>query len=83
MRFIVNLIQKMNFSKKQFFDLKKYVYDTIDFQIEDKLAICYLDDKIFEKTHTSIDDTKGVSNIIGIPFNLSLYITFIRLSKPI
>ncbi len=49
------------------FNLKKYVYQTIDFRLDNKLAICYLDDKIFKKTNTSIDDTKG---LVYVPFEL-------------
>lgn len=49
------------------FNLKKYVYDTIDFKIDNRLAICYLDKAIFEKTNTSIDDTKG---LVYVPFEL-------------
>lgn len=49
------------------FNLKKYVYETLEFAIDDKLAICVLDKDIFEKTHTSIDDTKG---LVYVPFEL-------------
>lgn len=49
------------------FNLKQYVYKTIDFQLDNELAICYLDEKIFNETHTSIDDTKG---LVYVPFEL-------------
>lgn len=49
------------------FELKKYVYQNIEFCLDGSLAIIYLDSDIFQNTGTSIDDTKG---LVYIPFQL-------------
>ena len=49
------------------FNLKQYIYETIDFQVDNKLAICYIDKHTFKRTNTTIDDTKG---LVYVPFEL-------------